>query len=176
MDKQDQRAKELFVNHYGSLLDMHRSGIYAEYKACNVPKETELEWFDEMIRTYSGQLSIRDWDAVDSLLRVARNYQNSVMVENVVSFASRNIMSADSMVRLMYAENMMEIISANKKVITRDLLFQACKVTIEIFEAIIAEPLVLDPGHELQQLHLRDKRALNMRSKKGVEAVMNILN
>ncbi|WP_410514616.1 hypothetical protein PaeBR_09660 [Paenibacillus sp. BR2-3] len=176
MENQAQRAKELFTYYYGSSFDMHREGTYEEYKSFCVSKETEMEWFKELIGEYTGQLSIRNWDAITSLSSISRNYQDSVIVENVVSFASRNIMSADSIVRLLFAERLVEILGANKKVLSKDLLFRACKVTVEVLEAIISQPLVIDPGHELQQLNLKDKRSLNSRAKKSIEDVMDIVN
>ncbi|KGE18049.1 hypothetical protein [Paenibacillus wynnii] len=176
MDEQAQGAKELFALYYGSLLHMHREGKSEEYRSYNISKEIEIEWFQEMIEKHSKDLSIRNWDAVASLSSIAKNYQDSSMVEKVASFAARNIMSADSIVKLMFAEGMVEIIRSNKKVLSKELLFKACKGTVEILEGIISLPLVIDPGHELEQFHIKDKRSLNSRAKQGVQAVMDILN
>ncbi|MCL6604188.1 MAG: hypothetical protein K6T94_15090 [Paenibacillus sp.] len=176
MEDQAQRAKELFATYYGSFLDMHREGKLAEYKSFNVTRETEIEWFTEMIDRHIRELSIRNWEAVTSLSSIAKNYQDNLMVEKVVSFAARNISSADSIVKLMFAEGMMEIIRSNKGVITKELLFKASKVTIEILEEVISQTLVIDPGHELEQYQLKDKRAINQRAKQNIEAVMDIIN
>jgi len=176
MVEQVEAAKKLFIKYSGSMLDMHREGKFKEYKSFNISTEIEMQWFEEMINGYADNLSIRNWEAVTFLASISKNYQNNLMVEKVTSFALRNIMSADSVVRLMFAEGLMEIIRANKKVVTKDLLFKACRATVEILEGVITEPLVIDPGHELEQYQLKDKRSLNSRAKQDIEAVMEILN
>ncbi len=176
MTEQTQRAKELYSRFMGNFLNMHKEGFLKEYKSFEIPKEMELEWLNELALEFSKQLSIRDWDAISSIEAISRNYQDSWVVEKVSSFASRNILSADSMVRLMYAEKLIEIIRPHKKVITKDLLFQACKVTVQILEDVISQPLVIDPGHELKQLNLKDKRALNSRAQKSLEEVQELIN
>lgn len=176
MTEQTQRAKELYSRFMGNFLNMHKEGFLKEYKSFEIPKEMELEWLNELALEFSKQLSIRDWDAISSIEAISRNYQDSWVVEKVSSFASRNILSADSMVRLMYAEKLVEIIRSHKKVITKDLLFQACKVTVQILEDVISQPLVIDPGHELKQLNLKDKRALNSRAQKSLEEVKELIN
>lgn len=37
-------AKDLFVKHYGSAIQMHREGLYADYKRWDVPQELEEQW------------------------------------------------------------------------------------------------------------------------------------
>lgn len=176
MTEQTQRAKELYSRFMGNFLNMHKEGFLKEYKSFEIPREIELEWLNELALEFSKQLSIRDWDAISTIEAISRNYQDSWVVEKVSSFASRNILSADSMVRLMYAEKLVEIIRSHKKVITKDLLFQACKVTVQIIEDVISQPLVIDPGHELKQLNLKDKRALNSRAQKSLEEVKELIN
>lgn len=176
MTEQTQRAKELYSRFMGNFLNMHKEGFLKEYKSFEIPREIELEWLNELALEFSKQLSIRDWDAISTIEAISRNYQDSWVVEKVSSFASRNILSADSMVRLMYAEKLVEIIRSHKKVITKDLLFQACKVTVQILEDVNSQPLVIDPGHELKQLNLKDKRALNSRAQKSLEEVKELIN
>lgn len=176
MTEQMQRAKELHSRFLGNFLNMHKEGFLKEYKSFEISRELELEWLNELALEFSKQLSIRDWDAISTIEVLSRNYQDSWVVEKVSSFASRNIFSADSLVRLMYAEKLVEIIRSHKKVISKDLLFQACKVTVQILEDVISQPLVIDPGHELKQLNLKDKRALNSRAQKSLEDVKELIN
>ncbi|NUU62496.1 hypothetical protein [Paenibacillus agri] len=176
MNDQLERAKALFMEYCGSLPDMHRGGRYAEYKTYGVDIATEKLWCKEMVEQLSGELSIRDWEAVSSLSSVSKHYQDSRIVENVISFAARNMMSADSVVRLMFAEHLLDIIRLHKKEISQELLLRACKSAAELLEAIIAQPLIVDPGHELAQLKLKDKRGLNQRAKQDMESIEEILN
>ncbi|MDQ0719607.1 Na+-transporting NADH:ubiquinone oxidoreductase subunit NqrF [Paenibacillus sp. W4I10] len=55
-------AKDLFVKHYGSAIQMHREGVYAEYKRWDVPQELEEQWIGERIWTYVKK--------VDTTLRI----------------------------------------------------------------------------------------------------------
>lgn len=167
MNDLTQQAKECFARYLGSFVQMHREGVLEQYKQYEIPREMELQWFQEMVTGYLQQLSIRDWEAVSALDALSRQFQAPVIVENTASFAARNLLSADSIVRLMYAESLVGIIRSNKGVIPRDLLFSACRTTVQLLESVIAEPLVIDPGHELQSLGLKDKRGLNSRAKKA---------
>jgi hypothetical protein len=176
MNEHLERAKALFMEYHGSLPDMHRGGRYAEYKTYAIETATEKLWFGEMVERLSGELSIRDWEAVSSLSLVSKHYQESRIVEHVVSFASRNMSSADSVVRLMFAERLLDIIRLHKKEISQELLLRACKTAVELLEAIIAQPLVVDPGHELAQLKLKDKRGLNQRAKQNMDSIEEIMN
>lgn len=176
MSDQLQQARELFVRYLGSNIQMHKEGVLKQYKQFEVARETEMEWFREMIAEYTQQLSIRDWGAVSALEGLSRSYQDPLIVQNIVSFATRSIMSADSPVRMMYAENLVSIIRSNKRVLSREQLFSACRTAVQILEALIAQPLVVDPGHELQQLGLKDKRGLNVRAQKSLAEVEGLLN
>ncbi|QSF43698.1 hypothetical protein [Paenibacillus tianjinensis] len=170
------QARELFVRYSGSLVQMHREGALKTYQEYNIPKETEQQWLKELAGDYLQRLSIRDWEAVAGLEILSKQYQDPGIVEKTVSFADRNIMSADSIVRLMYAEGLVGIIRGHKPLISREQLFSACRTAVQILEAVIVQPLVIDPGHELQQLRLRDKRTLNSRAKKSIEEVEKLLN
>ncbi|AIQ48429.1 hypothetical protein R70723_22805 [Paenibacillus sp. FSL R7-0273] len=176
MSDELQQARELFTRYSGSHIQMHREGVLKMYKEHGISRETEQQWLTELADAYLQQLSIRNWEAVQALDGLSRQYQSPVMVEKTAAFAERNIMSADSLVRLMYAEGLTGIIRCHKPVIPRELLFRACRCTVEILEAVMREPLVADPGHELQQLGLRDKRSLNLRAKKGIEEIEELLN
>jgi hypothetical protein len=176
LDDQNKRAKELFNYYAGNFVHMHREGELEEYRSYDISKETEMEWFKELIRTYTDQLSIRDWDAVHSLGSISSNFQDKSIVENVVSFTQKNVMSSDSIVKLMYAESIIRILKNCRKMISDDLLFDACRVVVRILEDIVAGPLILDPGHELSHLALKDKRSLNSRAQKNIEEIKSILN
>jgi hypothetical protein len=176
MSDQLQQARELFVRYQGSNIQMHKEGVLKQYKQFEVPRETETGWFQELITGHTQKLSIRDWEAVSALEVLSRSYQDPQIVQNAVSFASRNIMSADSIVRLVYGEELVNIIRSNTKVLSREQLFSACRTAVQILEAVIAQPLVVDPGHELQQLNLKDKRGLNSRAQKSLAEVEGLLN
>ncbi|OMF24860.1 hypothetical protein BK133_22470 [Paenibacillus sp. FSL H8-0548] len=169
------RAKELFTPVFGNYFQMHRLGTLEEYKSFDITKDVETAWFDEMIANDVLELSIRNWDAVLHLLSVAKNYPDSKILEQVVAFASRHIMSSDSIVKLMYAENIIEIIKLVKLQSSTELLHQAYKAAAQILDDIILKPLIIDPGHELQLFDLKDKRSLNLRATKGIEAIKELL-
>lgn len=176
MSEETQRAKALFTRFLGNFLNMHKEGLLEEYKNFEIPRELELEWLNEVALAFSKQLSIRDWEAISALTTLSRIYQDSQIVENASAFAARNIMSADSLVRLVYAEYFVEIIGLHKKMMTKELLFQACKVAVQILEDVITKPLIIDPGHELKQFDLKDKRALNHRAQRSLEVVKVLIN
>ncbi|ULO09065.1 hypothetical protein H1230_10000 [Paenibacillus sp. 19GGS1-52] len=176
MEDSTQRAKELYTRFLGSSFNMHREGVLEEYKKFEILRETEIEWLNEVVVELSKQLSIRDWDAISSLETLSKNYQDSLIVDKATSFASRNMMSADSIVRLMFAEKLLEIIRSHKKVISQELLFNACRVVVQILEDVISQPLIIDPGHALEQLLVKDKRSLNHRAKQSIEVVKELIN
>jgi hypothetical protein len=175
LDEQGLRAKELFTQYVGSHFHMHREGDLEEYKKYTIAKETEMEWFREMIAKYTAQLSIRDWEAVNRLDSISNMYQDSTLLKNVVAFAARNVLSSDSMVRVMYAEGITRIIRSSKKVIPQDAFHDACKVVVRLLEDVVSGPLVLDPGHELAQLGLTDKKSLNKRAMRGIDEIKALL-
>lgn len=174
--KDQEQARELFRRYQGNRVLMHREGVLKSYQEFEIPAEQETQWLQEIVAEGIAALSIRDWEAISRLETVSKHYQDPVMVEQAASFASRNILSADSVVRLMYAESLVGVIRSNKKVLTRELLFSACRIAVQILDDVIAQPLVVDPGHEPGQLGLKDKRALNSRAKKGIEEIEKLLN
>jgi len=115
LDDKILRAKKLFTSYDGSTFHMYREGQLEEYKQYNISKELEVDWFKELIAQYTQELSIKDWNAVFRLDSIASNYQDESILKNVLSFASRNVMSSDSIVKLMYAERIIEIINKTKK-------------------------------------------------------------
>ncbi len=176
MDDQLLRAKELFTLHLGSTFQMYREGDLDEYKKFDVQPQMENEWFKELGEKYTKELSIRDWTAVSTLGQLTSNYKDKVILENVIAFVSRHLMSSDSIVKLMYAERIIEIVKKMKKDIGIELVHKAYKATAIILEDIITKPLIIDPGHELANFNLSDKRSLNNRAKKSIEEIKNDLN
>ncbi|WP_028610909.1 hypothetical protein [Paenibacillus harenae] len=170
------KAKELFTAYYGNFIQMHREGKLEEYRAYELPKETETEWLQEMLNRFSRELSITNWDAMLRLQALARNSQDSRLLENMVAFASRHLMSADSIVKLMYAEITIELIISIPNPYSKELIFRAFKLTIRLLEDIIAGPLVADPGHELHLFGLKDKKSLNNRAKKDIDVIIDYLD
>jgi hypothetical protein len=175
MDDKFLRAKELFTSYHGSTSHMYREGDFEEYKKFDIPKQLEIDWFKEMIDLYTRELSIRDWNAVHCLDSIASNFKDKVILENIISFATRHIMSADSIVKLMYAEGIFDIIKKTKTVISKDLLYEAYKSAAIILEDVISKPLIIDEGHELHLYKLKDKRSLNIRAKRCIEEISNDL-
>lgn len=175
MDHNIQRAKELFTCYFGNYFQMHLNGKFEEYKSFNISKEEEAEWHEELIAKYAGELSIRSWDAVIGLLSVAKNYPKSRILDHVISFTSRHVMSSDSIVKLMYAENIIEIIKLVSNKCSTEQLHNAYKVTALILEDIISKPLIIDPGHELHEFNLKDKKSLNNRAAKRIEVIREML-
>ncbi|NEW06707.1 hypothetical protein GK047_11845 [Paenibacillus sp. SYP-B3998] len=171
-----QRVKELFILYRGHFIQMHRAGYLEEYKKYDISKQTEIDWYNELIDTFSKQLSIRDWEAVTSLEALAKYYEDDRMLEHVISFVSRHIMGADSMVKLMYAEKIIDFVKSSKKPMPKEFLYKVCRITVQILEDIISKPLIIDPGHELDVFNLKDKKSLNNRAKKSIGEIENILS
>lgn len=176
MDQTLQRAKELFTSYFGSYFQMHRDGKYEEYKTYQVTKETEAEWLEESIAKYTAELSIRNWDAIALLLSIAKNFPDSRILDNVIAFASRHLMSSDSIVKLMYAEHSVAIMKLVKDKCSTEQLHHAYKVTALILEDIISKPLIIDPGHELHDFQIKDKKSLNNRAAKSIELIKEMLH
>jgi hypothetical protein len=176
LDPQEQRAKELFNAYFGSYFQMHRDGKYEEYKTYQVTKETETEWLEESIAKYTAELSIRNWDAVAQLLSIAKNFPDSRILDHVIAFTSRHLMSSDSIVKLMYAEHIVAIIKLVKDKCATEQLHNAYKVTALLLEDIISKPLIIDPGHELHDFQIKDKKSLNNRAAKSIELIKEMLH
>ncbi|MBD3922940.1 hypothetical protein H8B09_29805 [Paenibacillus sp. PR3] len=176
MNDQLGRAKELFTTYNGSAFQMFRNGCIEEYKQYNIPKQLETDWFEEMVARYTKELSIRDWNAINRLVSIAANYPNDKILKNVLSFASRNVMSSDSIVKLMYAEGIIEIINKIKPQLSHDSRIEAYKTAFLILDDIIKKPLVIDTGHELENYNMKDKKSLNERAKRSIEKIESDLN
>ncbi|NRF93010.1 hypothetical protein HQN89_18705 [Paenibacillus frigoriresistens] len=174
MEEQRQRAKELFDLYRGHFFQMHRDGVFEEYKKYEIESQIEIDWYNEWIDTCTNHLSIRDWNAITSLESLAKYYQDSRILDNAIAFASRHIMGADSIVKLMYAEKLMDLIKSLKKVVSREKRHAAYQLTYKMLEDIILKPLIIDPGHELDQYHLKDKKSLNSRAKKSMDEIRNV--
>jgi hypothetical protein len=171
-----QKAKELFSSYLGSFIQMYRDGNLEEYKEYDIAKQTETEWFDEMVDLFTKELSIMNWNGIFRLEALARNYPNPKILDNAASFSSRHLMSADSLVKLVFAEKMIELIKLFKKEVSLELLYKAYKSTIEILEDTIAKPLILDPGHELEQFDLKDKKDLNIKARRKIDELKQFVN
>lgn len=175
MDEQIEKAKQLFFSYQGHFFQMNRGGVLKEYKSYGVPKEVEAEWYKVMIDQVAGELSIMNWNAVFRMEAIAKYYKDSMILEKVTSFVSQHLMGSDSIVKLMYAEKMIEIIRSLKNVLSDDVLHKALKVTLGVLEDIISKPLIIDPGHELKQFDLKDKKSLNNRARKNIDALNDLL-
>jgi hypothetical protein len=176
LEDHTKRAKELFEQYNGNFFQMHREDAYEEYRKYDISKRTEAEWFAELIQKHVAQLSIRDWQAVTLLEAVSKHYQDNAILGGVVSFASRNVMSADSIVKLMYAEGIIRLIQSSREKISKDVLHDACRVAVRLLEATISEQLTLDPGHALSQHDMKDKKSLNQRAKKRIDEIVSLLS
>ncbi|WNR46935.1 hypothetical protein [Paenibacillus roseipurpureus] len=176
MELEQQRAKALFTQFRGSTILMHREGVYNEYKSYLASKEMELQWVQEMIDRFTRELSIRDWEVLSSLASIARDFKDVRVLTNVVSFASKHIKSADSLVKLKYAESIVDMLTSVKAVISQETLFESLKTTKIILDDIMLNPLILDPGHELKQFNLKDKKSLNLRANNSIEQLKSFMS
>jgi hypothetical protein len=174
MDEQAQRAKDLFTLYRGSFFQMHRDGVLEEYKKFEIERQIEVDWYIELIDKFTTELSIRDWEAITSLESLAKYYPDPRILENVIAFVSLHIMGADSIVKLMYAEKLMDLIQSLKKIISKEERYTAYRQTFKILEDIIVKPLIIDPGHELHVFHLKDKKSLNNRAQKWLDEIKNV--
>ncbi|WP_150131608.1 hypothetical protein [Paenibacillus sp. BIHB 4019] len=168
-----ERAKELFLLHFGSFMSMRQAGVYEAYKQFEIDREVENEWYNECIDSCTKQLSIRDWDAAASLLAIIKVHNNERIIKNVVAFVTKQLMSADSIVKLMYAEHILEMIKAMRQTVSDSVRFEAYEAALHLLEDIMKKPLVVDPGHELSLFKLRDKRSLNNRAQISIDTIKN---
>ncbi|CAI6079225.1 hypothetical protein [Cohnella sp. JJ-181] len=155
---------------------MYRAGVYEAYKAGQVPPETEALWLAELIEGYAGALSIRDWEAVSGLEAVAREHKDARAVHHTVKFAARHLMSADSAVKLIYAERLVAMLKALGGSLSTEALHEAIRTAKVVLDDVVAKPLILDPGHDLESLGIKDKRAMNQRAGTAVEALKALLD
>lgn len=169
------QAKRLFVQHGGSTVRMYRAGIFEAYKAYEVPPALEAEWVQEMIGGFAQALSIRDWDAVAALEEAAKAHKDPQALQLAVRFASLHLMSADSVVKLKYAEHLIGMLQALNGIVTTDLSHEAIRTVKVILDDVIAQPLILDAGHDLSSLGIKDKRALNQRAALFIDALKELL-
>ncbi|SFB28773.1 hypothetical protein SAMN05216312_105255 [Cohnella sp. OV330] len=169
-------AKELFMSFGGSTIRMYRAGEYEAYKAFGASPEEEARWLEELIEGLAGELSIRGWDAAGRLEEIARERKDARALERTVKFAARHLMSADSIVKLMYAEKTVAMLSALRDVLPEAALHESVRTTKVLLDDIVAKPLILDGGHDLASHGLKDKRALNRRAEQAVEALKRVLD
>ncbi|MWC27756.1 hypothetical protein [Paenibacillus sp. MMS18-CY102] len=175
MSESRKRAKQLFVEYKGNRLQMHRDGHFAEYQALGVTAEEEAHWFEEMANHLGSSLSIRDWEAVTGLEMIARSHPNPQIIIQVTAFVTRHLMSADSIVKLIYAEKLVALIKLLKNELSQDQLYQSYKAAETLLQHIQASPLVVDPGHELELFDLKDKRSLNNRAQKCLDLLYDTI-
>jgi hypothetical protein len=169
------RAQELSTAYYGNYFQMHRDGKLEEYKSYEITKETETEWYEAMIAKTASELSIRNWDAVLVLLSIAKNYSDTIILDHVIIFANRHVKSSDSIVKLMYAENMIEMIKLVRSKASTELLHQAYKSAAQLLDDVMSSPLIIDPGHDLKSLNVKDKKSMNHRAAKNIETIKEML-
>lgn len=169
-----QHAKELFLASKGSLIRMHRDGVLTVYKQYEIAKETEHEWLLELVEQMTRELSIMNTLALADLELVARSNPGLGIFERIAKFASVQIMSADSIVKLLYAETIVRLYQLHKPRITDEWRFKSYRLTADVLEDIIAKPLILDQGRELRTFELRDKKALNNRAQLVLKALSEI--
>ncbi|MEK0316578.1 hypothetical protein [Cohnella sp. 56] len=175
METERLQAKRLFMQYGGSTIRMYKAGALETYKAHEVPPALEAEWVREMIGGFAQALSIRDWEAAAALEETARAHKDPQALQQAVRFASRHLMSADSVVKLKHAEHLIGMLKALNGIAGIELSHEAIRTAKVILDDVIAQPLVLDAGHDLASLGLKDKRALNQRAGMLIEALKDLL-
>ncbi|MBB3112855.1 hypothetical protein FHS18_004957 [Paenibacillus phyllosphaerae] len=163
------RAQQLFNTYLGHKLQMHREGLLKEYQSYAVSPEQEEAWKRELAAAKISSLSIRDWEAVAALRQLAVVHPDPAILSEITAFAARHVKSSDSLVKLSYAENMIDILKTLRKggALDKSTMLEAARTAAGLLEAVIAQPLIADPGHELEAFGLKDKRSLNLRAKQG---------
>ncbi|MGO4269320.1 hypothetical protein AB4Z22_05640 [Paenibacillus sp. TAF58] len=48
------RAKELFDLYRGHFFQMHRDGVFVEYKTYEIESQIEIDWYNEWIDNYTS--------------------------------------------------------------------------------------------------------------------------
>ncbi|MDG0791683.1 hypothetical protein OMP38_12970 [Cohnella ginsengisoli] len=173
---EERDAKRIFLSYGGSTIRMYRAGEYEAYKAFGASPEEEARWLEELIEGLAGELSIRGWDAAGRLEEIARERKDARPLERTIKFAARHLMSADSLVKLMYAERIVAMLSALKEVLPVAKLHESIRTAKLLLDDIVEKPLVLDAGHDLGAHGMKDKRALNRRAEQTIEALKRVLD
>lgn len=168
-------ARRLFAEYYGNYFQMNRAGHYEAYRGYQITKEQETKWYEELIAQNVGELSIRNGDALAELVSISRNKPDCHILHHVITFAARHVMSSDSIVKLMYAENIIGIVKLVRNNAETELLHRAFKTAADLLDDIMTKPLIVDPGHDLQSLGLKDKRGLNLRASKSIAMIKELL-
>lgn len=172
-DDRDQ-AQALFKRHRGNMIRMHKEGVLQTYKAYDVPKETEAEWTAELIDELTKSLSILKTDALEELEAMYKIGQQPDIYEGILKFASKQVLSADSIVRLIYADTILNLFKLMRQAPPKETHYKSLQVTTELLEDVIAKPLVLDQGRELKPYGLSDKKSLNIRARQSLDEAREV--
>ncbi|MFD2327818.1 hypothetical protein ACFSR7_01050 [Cohnella sp. GCM10020058] len=173
---EERDAKRIFMTYGGSTIRMYRAGDYEAYKAFGALPEEEAKWLEELIEGLAGELSIREWEAVGRLEEIVRDRKDVRPLERTIKFAARHLMSADSLVKLMYAERIVAMLQALQGTTSVAMLHESLRTAKILLDDIVEKPLILDAGHELAAHGLKDKRALNRRAEQATEALKRSLD
>ncbi|MFB9325581.1 hypothetical protein ACFFSY_06550 [Paenibacillus aurantiacus] len=169
-----EEAKQLFIRNCGNMIRMHKEGVLQVYKAYEVPKETEAAWTAELIDELVKALSILNTNALEELESMYKIGQQPSIYVGILQFASKQVMSADSIVRLAYAESIVRMFKLMRQSPSKDVHYKSLQVASELLEDVIAKPLVLDVGRELQIYGLSDKKALNTRARQSLDEAREV--
>lgn len=169
-------AKELFKRYRGNFVRMHKEGVLQAYKGLDVPKETESEWAGELIAEWTKALSILNTAALEELESMYKIGQAPNIYEGILKFGSKQAMSADSLVKLAYAETIVRMFKLMRQAPSRELHYKSLQVATELLEDVIAKPLILDQGRELQTYGMTDKKALNNRARQSLDEAREVFS
>ncbi|MDI4647277.1 hypothetical protein [Cohnella hashimotonis] len=173
---EERDAKRIFMSYGGSTIRMYRAGEYEAYKAFGASPEEEAKWLEELIEELSDELSIRGWEAVGRLEEIVRDRKDVRPLERTIKFAARHLKSADSLVKLMYAERIVAMLQALQGIVPVPMLHESVRTAKILLDDIVEKPLILDAGHDLAANGLKDKRALNRRAEQAIEALKRVLD
>ncbi|MFC4100325.1 hypothetical protein [Paenibacillus xanthanilyticus] len=162
------------MRHRGNMIRMHKEGVLQAYKSYDVPKETEAAWTAELIDELIKALSILNTDALEELEAIYKIGQQPGIYESILKFASKQVMSADSLVRLSYAETIVRLFKLMRQAPSKETHYQSLQVTTDLLEDVIAKPLVLDPGRALRDYGLTDKKSLNLRARQSLDEAREV--
>ncbi|WP_217596957.1 hypothetical protein [Cohnella sp. GbtcB17] len=169
-------AKRIFMTYGGSTIRMYQAGEYEAYKALDASPEDEAHWLEELIEGLAGELSIRGWEAVGRLEEIAKDRKDVRPLERAIKFAARHLMSADSLVKLIYAERIVAMLQALQGRVPVPMLHESVRTAKILLDDIVEKPLILDAGHDLAAHGLKDKRALNRRAEQAIEVLKRVLD
>lgn len=126
-----EKAKKLFFEYSCNQFFMIHDGVYQEFKRYGIRQEQEIEWRNEYISYWEGQLSLDDLHPVDQLV-------NTMAVESI-PYLIKLVGKGDGYAKLWYANALWKLCDSENA--PRELRKQGKQKSIEIWQELSKQPI-----------------------------------